>query len=304
MGNKGISIIIPCYNAGEFLRECIGSILEQPFIYPFEIIIVDDGSNDIGTTSMLNNLESENAVRVIRLWQNRGAQRARNIGLKESSFDYVFTIDVDDKLNTDRVILKDGTYADRAIDILDNDIGVAFVHGPWLMFGEFNGFTISAYPVTENLIIKKHHVQTSIVYRKEDAVLAGMYNESIRKWQDWSFGIALLNGRYKEGKENKISFLDQPYYLYRIHNSSSRISTTEINEEQMIRLTIKSYPEIFKKYYLTMSEEEITREVLNNKPSKLEDLLYIASHNLPRAIEMAKQRGGELRSSIEPIGIP
>lgn len=304
MGNKGVSLIIPCYNAGEFLRECVGSILEQPFIYPFEVIVVDDGSNNSKTISTLNNLESENTIRVIRLQQNGGVQKARNIGLRESLFDYVFTIDADDKLNTDRAVLKNGTYADRAIDILDSNTHVAFVHGPWLMFGEFDGFTISAYPVTENLIVKKHHVQTNIVYRKEDAVLAGMYHENIRKWQDWSFGIALLNSRHKTGKENDIVFLDQPHYLYRIHNSPSRISTTEISEEQMIRLTVKSYPEIFEKYYPSMSEEEVAREVMNNKPSKLEDLLNVASHNLPKAIEMAKQRGGELRSSNEPIGIP
>jgi Glycosyltransferases involved in cell wall biogenesis len=45
----GISIIIPCYNTGVFLKEAINSILEQPIIHDYEIILVDDASNDYET---------------------------------------------------------------------------------------------------------------------------------------------------------------------------------------------------------------------------------------------------------------
>ena len=50
---KGISIIIPNHNSGPFLKEAVASVFQQPFRYPFEVIIVDDGSNDQNTKLIL-----------------------------------------------------------------------------------------------------------------------------------------------------------------------------------------------------------------------------------------------------------
>ena len=252
----------------------------------------------------LKEVENDFDVKVIRLDHNRGAQHTRNIGIKVAVFDYIFTIDSDDRLNTDKNVLKNGTYADRAVDILSSSPDVAFVHGLWLMFGAYEGFTISAYPVTESLILEKHHAQTSIVYRKQDALEAGLYDENIKKWQDWSFAIGILNARFLSCKKNNIAFLDAPYYLYRIHGQTGRISVAEVNEKKMIDKTILRHPEIFRDYYKNMSDENIAQTVLIKKPSKLKDLLYVASSDINRAINMMTQREFEIRSKNEPPNIP
>jgi glycosyltransferase involved in cell wall biosynthesis len=301
---KGISIIIPNHNSGPFLREAVTSVFQQPFRYPFEVIIVDDGSNDQNTKLILKEVENDFDVKVIRLDRNRGVQHARNTGLKSAIFDYIFTIDSDDQLNTDKNVLKDGTYADRAVDILSSLPDVAFVHGIWLMFGEYEGFTISAYPVTESLILEKHHAQTNIVYRKQDALEAGLYDENIKKWQDWSFAVGILNVRFLSGKKNNIAFLDAPYYLYRIHNQTNRTSVAEISEKEMTRKTILRHPEIFRNHYKDISDEDIAQTVLFKKPNKLKDLLHVASYDINRAINMMTQRGFEIQSTNEPPNIP
>lgn len=301
---KGISIIIPNHNQGHFLREAVASIFQQSFRYPFEVILVDDGSNDQNTKLILKEVESDFDVKVIRLDRNQGVQHSRNIGLKVAVFDYIFTIDSDDRLNTDKNVLKDGTYADHAVDILHSSPDIAFVHGIWLMFGAYDGFTISAYPVTESLILEKHHVQTSIVYRKQDALEAGLYDENIKKWQDWSFAIGILNTRFLSGKKNNIAFLAAPYYLYRIHGQTSRISAAEVSEKEMIEKTIFRHPEIFRDYYKNMSDEDIAQIVLIKKPSKLKDLLHVASSDINRAINMMTQREFEIRSKNEPPNTP
>jgi glycosyltransferase involved in cell wall biosynthesis len=304
MSKIGISIIIPCYNAGKFLAEAVESILAQPFRYPFEVIIVDDGSTDIQTQLVLEELQHTGNIKVIRLSENRGVQFARNTGLRLASFDFIFPLDADDCLNSDWKVLEKGTYPDKAIDILNSCQDVAFVHTMTLMFGNYNGLTISTYPVTESLVLEKHHVSIDIIYRREDAINAGLYNESITKWQDWSFAVGLLNSRYLSGMKNNIQYLQIPHLLYRIHSEGQRISSSPVNEKEMIHKTFLCYPEIFRKYYDKLSDEDIVNIVLSKKPDKLKDLMYVASNDIKIALELVSHRGFSLVSNNEPKNIP
>lgn len=304
MNTLGISIVVPCYNVGSFLKENIQSILAQKFKYPFEIIVVDDASNNETTRRVLEEIKGNKKIRIIQLSENHGVQYARNVGIKEANFDFVFSIDADDMLSVDENILINGTYADRAIDLLLSSPDMAFVQAPWYMCGEYSGFTISSYPVTERLVLKKHHVQTSIVYRREDALRAGLYNEEIEKWQDWSFAVGLLDGRFVAGKENKIGYLKEPYYLYRIHSQTEKISHKKIDEKEMIYKTILRHPDIFKKYYPNRSYSDITASVFSNKPNRFLELMYVAKNDITVALNIIKQRGLDLMRKNEIQNIP
>ena len=96
---KGISIIVPCYNCGKFIDECIESILNFNIKNKYEIIVVDDCSKD-ETQNILKKYENKKNVQIYRNEENKGVQYSRNYGLKKAKFDYVMTIDGDDKLNT------------------------------------------------------------------------------------------------------------------------------------------------------------------------------------------------------------
>ena len=50
---QGVSVIIPCYNAGKFIREAVASVHASAPKTPYEIIIVDDGSTDAETSTAL-----------------------------------------------------------------------------------------------------------------------------------------------------------------------------------------------------------------------------------------------------------
>jgi glycosyltransferase involved in cell wall biosynthesis len=301
---KGFSIIVPCYNSGKYIIEMVNSIISQSFIYPYEIIIVDDFSDDLKTKESLRKINNSGKAKIIRLPKHKGSQVARNVAIRKSKFDFILCMDADDLLNNDKKILLKGSYPDKAIDILLSKTDVAFVYCVWSMFGEFSDLTISAYPVTEELILKKHHMQISVVYRKQEAMSAGLYDEAIAKWQDWSFAVSLLNYRFKRGLKNKIAFIDSPYYLYRIHNNPKRISLSKVNEKDMIRITFKHNPEIFRNYYYGLCDDDIIEKISINKPDKLKDLLYIASYDLNRAIEMSHKRGFIVLGTKEPSNIP
>ena len=89
-----ISIIIPVYNTGEYLRKCIDSIVAQTY-HNLEIIIVDDGSAKF-TADICDELATtDSRIRVFHK-KNEGASIARNLGLKKATGDYIGFVDSDD----------------------------------------------------------------------------------------------------------------------------------------------------------------------------------------------------------------
>jgi glycosyltransferase involved in cell wall biosynthesis len=90
---KLISVIIPCYNQGQYLGEAIESVLNQTYT-PVEIVVVDDGSTD-----QTSEVAQRFYPRVSRFRQsNQGPSTARNKGLAETTGDYVVFLDADDRM--------------------------------------------------------------------------------------------------------------------------------------------------------------------------------------------------------------
>lgn len=98
--NVRFSIIIPNYNKGQYIEECLSSVYNQTY-KNYEVIFVDDGSTD-------NSLEEVNKFPVDRfLTTNRKqAGGARNFGLTYAKGEYIVFLDSDDYLTNDDVLEK------------------------------------------------------------------------------------------------------------------------------------------------------------------------------------------------------
>jgi glycosyltransferase involved in cell wall biosynthesis len=303
--SDGLSVVIPCFNAGVFVAEAVESVRAQPRLTATEVIVVDDGSNDPETCRALHQIEALPGVRVLRSEANEGVQLARNRGVGASQFDFVMSLDADDRLSADPLLSSSGSYTERAMAILRNDHGIAFVHTMSRMVGAFEGLTISAYPCREELVVAKHHVPTSIVYRREDAMAGAIYNPQIQKWQDWSFAVGLLDNRWKRGLENRIGFIHGAFHEYRVHGDSRRISAAAIDEYEMVLRTVEAHFGLFQKYYgKEEGSEAIARRVLSLKPSRLLDLLHMAAFDLNQAQRVIRERQFALISPYSDLGIP
>lgn len=102
-----VSVVIPVRNGGNFIQTAIDSVLNQTF-KNLEIIIVDDASID-DTPKICERYE---AIKYFRLESNCGSSKARNIGLRMASGDFVAYLDADDywaprKIEVQLGILKD-----------------------------------------------------------------------------------------------------------------------------------------------------------------------------------------------------
>lgn len=113
-----ISFIIPVYNSDKYLNKCIDSILNQSY-KNFEIILVDDGSSDLSPSICDYYQNNYKNVKTIHK-KNGGVASARNIGIKESSGDYLFFIDNDDWINSSELINSVKTIEDSKADLLIN----------------------------------------------------------------------------------------------------------------------------------------------------------------------------------------
>ena len=99
MDNALISIIIPVYNAADFLERSVGSVRDQTY-RNLEIIAVDDGSKDDSLKILQGFAREDSRIRVISK-ENGGSSSARNAGLKEATGDYIGFIDADDHIEPD-----------------------------------------------------------------------------------------------------------------------------------------------------------------------------------------------------------
>ncbi len=92
-----LSIVVPVYNVGPFLRDCIDSILAQTYT-DFELIIVDDGSTDDSGAICDSYAEKDGRVRVIHK-ENGGVVSARKAGISAARGTYAGYVDGDDRIN-------------------------------------------------------------------------------------------------------------------------------------------------------------------------------------------------------------
>lgn len=100
--NPEVSVIMPNYNKGRYLRWAIKSVLEQT-IDDIELVVVDDASND-NSLMIVKELQKEDGRILLRLnAENLGVATSRNVGLKASSAKVVTFIDSDDLFSKDSI---------------------------------------------------------------------------------------------------------------------------------------------------------------------------------------------------------
>lgn len=118
-----ISVIVPAYNAANYIEETLDSILNQTF-QEFEVIVVDDGSSDATVDIVNRYIAQDNRIRLVQQ-QNGGSSNARNTGIALAKYNWIAPVDSDDVLLPNRFekqlaaaarhpeVIGWGTYATR-----------------------------------------------------------------------------------------------------------------------------------------------------------------------------------------------
>jgi glycosyltransferase involved in cell wall biosynthesis len=182
-----ISVIVTCYNLGQYLEQSVASIAAQT-CQDFEILIVDDGSTDAATQALLDTFESSQ-MRVLRA-PHRGLAAARNAGIAEARGRYLCALDADDRLAP--------TYLEKTVRVLDSDPSVTFVSSWLRMFGE-REWEWRPERCDLAALLCEDTVLTAALVRREAVAALGGYDAGmpVQGDEDWDLWLTLAEQGYR-----------------------------------------------------------------------------------------------------------
>ena len=114
-----ISVIIPLYNTGRYIGECLDSILAQSY-GDYECIVVDDGSTDDGGRIADSFALRDSRFKIYHT-DNRGVSAARNLGLEKARGEFVVFVDSDDTVENSYLASLINNY-EKDIDLVVSGI--------------------------------------------------------------------------------------------------------------------------------------------------------------------------------------
>ena len=212
-----ISVIVPCFNYGAFVAECIYSVLAQT--YPnFELVVVDDGSTDnsveVIEAAIAQGVPGSFVRRVEFIRQaNQGVSAALNAGLAIAAGEYVATFDADDVMVAGRLAVQVGYLRDRP--------EVGCLGGQTITIDETGKLlprknkkrSVSQYTFDDVLAQALCVGGNIAVYRREAIERVGGYDPSI-KIQDFQMTLKIAAAGYR------IDILPDVVTFYRRHGDS------------------------------------------------------------------------------------
>lgn len=221
-----ITVIIPIYNANEYLEECLESVRKQSYSN-LEVLMINDGSTN-DTQSRLLEWEKRDSRFLAVCKENGGVGSARNLGLQMASGDYVIFLDSDDWLADDCVevlykrMLKDST------DVVVSDFTEVY---------EGNTEKRNYIHIDEDRVIGRTEVFSDMVDAKiyTYVVIGKLFKkEAIGdvRFEKIAFSEDMLFARQVFAKCSKISVCDYVGYYYRINGGGVTSDNSRIAEKR------------------------------------------------------------------------
>lgn len=131
-----VSIIIPLYNAEQFISKTLDSVKNQVYTH-FEVWIINDNSTDNSFKIANEYAKNDNRFHLINLYNNSGVSNARNIGIKAASGEYIAFLDSDDIWTKDKLykqikymIINDISFSCTSYRMFENESTVGKIIYP------------------------------------------------------------------------------------------------------------------------------------------------------------------------------
>ena len=237
MNGAKVSVIIPNYNNGKYIKQCIDSVLMQDY-NNLEIIVVDDGSTDNSLETLKN---YQNKIVLISIL-HAGASAARNAGILASSGEVIAFLDSDDYWRHDKIRLQiELMFKEDLSLVYSGGIETSFegkelkIHTPiysgncYQYYVKYPTKSIISLPCSSSLI------------RKSNLAMCGIFDSTFMDFaEDWDFFRRF-------SKTGKVGFIDQSLVYYRRHDGNMTNANFLVHHRSNLRAVRKMFsddPEI------------------------------------------------------------
>jgi glycosyltransferase involved in cell wall biosynthesis len=211
MNNPAITVLMPAYNAADYIREAIDSVLAQSFA-DFELLIINDGSTD-DTEQIIRSYKDERIV--VYNQENKGVIGALNKGLELARAEYIARFDADDVCYPQRLEVqyafmqknKDYVLTGSASDYID-------MEGNYLFKWDPPAYTHEDLEQVIYEICPIDH--PTVMYRKQVAIELGSYPQGAIHFEDHIFWTLFF-------RKGKVCNLHEPLIKHRFNPGSVTI---------------------------------------------------------------------------------
>lgn len=273
-----ISVLIPCYNAEQYIATAIQSALAQD--YPnVEVLVVDDGSTD-GSRDIIRSFETSPNFR----WEtgpNRGGNAARNTLLNMATGEFVQYLDADDQLHPRKLT--------RCLAAMTDDVDMVFCD--FVAAAGSAQHVVRIAPPTDDVVndFISRGVQTSIPLHRASVLKAsGGFDESLRCCQEFEFHLRLARDHWR-----KVAHVPEP--LCTIHKVSGSVSSNEA----------RVYRQMTKVLETAAYELRETARLTSVRADSIARQLHICCRHLARHhLDAEAMEAYRLAKTISPATLP
>ena len=214
-----ITIIIPCFNQGIYLKEALNSVRLQTF-KDFELIVIDDGSTDMLTQNIID--QNESFIDFIISKQNEGVCKSRNLGAAKASGEYLLFLD------SDNVLLPE--YLDMTVAMFSFKIGVVYT--------DYEVFGLNNRLMTQNTYSKSRLRKFNYSLIKADAFNSTKgFDLDLERLglEDWDMWLQIMSNGWK------FAYLPEILFKYRTHKNSRTKAVAMKKETEAISYIYKKH---------------------------------------------------------------
>jgi glycosyltransferase involved in cell wall biosynthesis len=232
MPQPAVTVVIPCFNHGAFVREAVDSALRQRGA-DVRVVVVNDGSDD-GTTRAACDACATERVRVIHQ-ENRGLPAARNVGAAGATGEYLVFLDADDWIEpefVERLHAKLAGAGEDASHAYCRERLVGLGQGEWKV------------PEWDPLLmmITNLHPVTTLVKRRCFEAVSG-FDESMRGgYEDWDLWLRFVERGWRGVR------VPETLFVWRRHSPATMVMGTVKNHEALYRGLMERHAGLFARH--------------------------------------------------------
>lgn len=244
-----ISVVIPTHNRSDLIQRAIESVLNQTY-KDVEIVVVSDGSTDNTEEVVQSYQEKYSNIQFLSIFPGKGANNARNEGIKASNGEYIAFLDDDDEWLPSKL--------EAQIDVFNSDSSIGMVYtGINVIYVKENVtyYSLSGKKgdLSKDILMKNVIGATPSVMIKKDVLdQSGYFDSAMPAKQDYDLWIRVC-------QVTKVGFVDQPMVNYYNYSGEQQISLSTKKHERAIQIIDSKYTSLFQ----SLTQEESRRQRSN-----------------------------------------